>query len=324
MIVVRDGETSPFENAPSHVAIGVFDGLHLGHQKVIETLLTLDVGQGVPTVVTFDPHPALVLAPARAPRLLQTLDQRLEGLEALGVEQVRLLTFGPELAKRSAHEFIQHVIVDELHAGAVLVGKDFRFGHDRLGDVALLRREGGVSGFEVYEAPTYGEPRWSSTLVRTALDAGDLDTANAVLGRPFVLRGAVEHGDARGRDLGFATANMALMAHQAIPQIGIYAGAARSDDGTWHAAAISIGTRPQFYDDGALLVEVHLPDFSGDLYGEQLDIAFLVRLRGEMKFEDVDALVAQIAVDVEQTRQIFKKFTPSESVLLELITGQRR
>ncbi len=264
------------------------------------------------------------MAPQRAPRLLQTLDQRLEGLEALGVEQVRLLTFGPELAKLSAEEFIQRVLVDELRVGEVLVGKDFRFGHDRQGDIASLRREGALLGFGVYEAPTYGAPRWSSTLVRTALDAGDLDTARTMLGRPFVLRGEIAHGDGRGGELGFPTANMALMAHQAVPQIGIYAGAARTSDATWHAAAISIGTRPQFYEDGQLLVEVHLPDFHADLYGQPLDVAFLARLRGEMKFEDVDALVAQIAVDVEQSREIFKKFSPLESLLLEWITGQRR
>jgi riboflavin kinase/FMN adenylyltransferase len=324
MIVVRDGEPSPFSDRPSRVAIGVFDGLHLGHQKVIETLLTLDGATEVPTVVTFDPHPALVLAPERAPRLLQTLDQRLEGLEALGVEQVRLLTFGPELAKLSAEEFVRRVLIEELHAVEVLVGKDFRFGHDRQGDVGTLRREGSASGFGVYEAPTYGAPRWSSTSVRDSLDRGDLDTANAVLGRPFVLRGDVEHGDARGGVLGFPTANLALMTHQAIPQTGIYAGAARTIDGAWHAAAISIGTRPQFYDDGPLLVEVHLPDFSGDLYDQRLDVAFLARLRGEMAFEDVDALVAQIGVDVEDSREIFKKFSPRESLLLEWITGQRR
>jgi riboflavin kinase/FMN adenylyltransferase len=324
MIVVRDGEISPFKDRGAHVAIGVFDGLHLGHQRVIEQLLSLDAHGGVPTVVTFDPHPALVLVPDRTTRLLQTLEQRLEGLEALGVEQVRLLTFGRELAQLSAEAFIQRVLIDELHAVEVLVGMDFRFGHDRRGDVAMLRREGEALGFALDEAPTFGEPRWSSTLVRTALDRGDIDEANAVLGRPFVLRGDVEHGDARGRDLGYATANIALAPHQAIPQIGIYAGAARIADGTWHAAAISVGTRPQFYEHGAVLVEVHLPDFSGDLYGQVLDVAFLARLRPEMTFADVEALVAQIGVDVEQTREIFKKFSPSQSVLLELITGQRR
>jgi riboflavin kinase/FMN adenylyltransferase len=324
MIVVRDAEPSPFRERTSHVAIGVFDGLHLGHQKVIETLLAFDARSEVPTVVTFDPHPALVLVPERTTRLLQTLDQRLEGLEALGVEQVRLVTFGPDLAKLSAEAFVQRVLVDELHAVKVLVGKDFRFGHDRQGDVATLRHEGAQLGFAVYEAPTYGEPRWSSTLVRTALDRGDLETANAVLGRPFVLRGGVEHGDARGGELGFPTANMALDTHQAIPQVGIYAGAARTNDGLWHAAAISIGTRPQFYEDGPLLVEVHLPDFNADLYDQRLDVAFLARLRGEMTFEDVDGLVAQIALDVEQSREIFKKFSPFDSLLLEWITGQRR
>ncbi len=323
MIVVRDGEGSAFEGRSSKVAIGVFDGLHLGHQKVIETLLHLE-REGVSTVVTFDPHPALVLAPEHPLRLLQTLEQRLEGLEVLGVEQVRLVTFGAEFARRSAEDFIERVLVDELHAADVLVGRDFRFGHDRQGDVDTLRREGASLGFDVHEAPTYGVPRWSSTGVRTALLEGDLDEVTAILGRPFVLRGVVEHGDARGRELGFATANLALAPHQAIPEIGIYAGAARTSDGTWHAAAISIGTRPQFYDDGALLVEVHLPDFSADLYDVALDVAFLARLRGEMKFEDVDALVAQIADDVEQTRVIFKKFSRHESRLLEWISGQRR
>lgn len=324
MIVVRDAQRSPLEGRHTRVAIGVFDGLHLGHQRVIERLLALDGDDSVSTIVTFDPHPAQVLAPERAPRLLQTLEQRLAGLEALGVEQVRLLTFGPELAKQSADEFVRRVLVDELHATHVLVGKDFRFGRDRQGDVATLEREGASLGFTLHEAPTYGEPRWSSTVVRSALASGDLQSANAVLGRPFVLRGHVEHGDARGRDLGFATANLGLAPHQAIPEIGIYAGAARTEDGAWHAAAISIGTRPQFYEDGALLVEVHLPDFSGDLYGQALDVAFLERLRGEMKFDDVNALVAQIGVDVAQTREIFKKFSTSGSLLLELITGQRR
>ncbi len=323
MIVVRDTESAAFEGRTTKVAIGVFDGLHLGHQKVIETLLALE-GEGLATVVTFHPHPALVLAPEHPLRLLQTVEQRLEGLELLGVEQVRLLTFGPKLARQSAQEFIQRALVDELHAVDVLVGRDFRFGHDRQGDVDTLRRAGASRGFVVHEAPTYGVPRWSSTAVRSALAEGELAAANVILGRPFVLRGDVEHGDARGRDLGFATANMALGEHQAIPQIGIYAGAARTADGQWHAAAISIGTRPQFYDDGPLLVEVHLPDFSADLYGQQIDVAFLERLRGEITFADVDALVAQIGRDVEQTRVIFKKFSPRDARLLEWITGQRR
>lgn len=320
MIVVRDGETSKLSSRDSVIAIGVFDGLHLGHQAVIDMLLHLD-GQrakdAVPTIVTFDPHPALVLAPERELRLIGTLDQRLEGFEALGIEQVRVVTFDQDLAHESASDFIGRVLAGELHAWEIVVGEDFRFGHDREGDVALMSAEGQRYGFGVYEAPTFGEPRWSSTAVREALEAGDIDSASATLGRPFVLRGRVEHGDARGGELGFATANVATEALQLVPLRGIYAGAARTPDRTWRPAAISIGTRPQFYDDGPLLVEVHLPGYEGDLYDASLDVAFLQRLRAEAVFSDVDALVAQIGRDVEQTLEIFKKLSPLGSALLE-------
>src|SRR5580692_1717105 len=187
MIVVRDGETSELADCDSVIAIGVFDGLHLGHQAVIDMVLHLD-GQrakdAVPTIVTFDPHPALVLAPERELRLLGTLEQRLEGFEALGIEQVRVVTFDEELASESASDFVGRVLAGELHAWEIVVGEDFRFGHDRSGDVALLSAEGQRFGFGVYEAPSFGEPRWSSTAVRKALDAGDVTTATSLLGRP--------------------------------------------------------------------------------------------------------------------------------------------
>jgi riboflavin kinase/FMN adenylyltransferase len=320
MIVVRDGETSKLSDFDSVIAIGVFDGLHRGHQAVIEMLLHLDgerARDAVPTIVTFDPHPALVLAPERELRLLGTLEQRLEGFEALGIEQVRVVTFDEELASESASDFVGRVLAGELHAWEIVVGEDFRFGHDRCGDVALLSAEGQRYGFGVYEAPTFGEPRWSSTAVREALEVGDLDSANATLGRPFVLRGRVVHGDARGGELGFATANLATEALQLVPLEGIYAGAARTPDRTWRPAAISIGTRPQFYDHGPVLVEVHLPVYDGDLYDTTLDVAFLARLRGEAVFTDVAALVDQIGRDVEQTLEIFEKFSPFGSALLE-------
>lgn len=320
MIVVRDGETSKLSTSDSVIAIGVFDGLHLGHQAVIDMLLHLDGARArdaVPTIVTFDPHPAQLLAPDRAPRLLGTLEQRLEGFEALGIEQVRILTFDRTLANESATDFIARVLAGELHAWEIVVGQDFRFGHDRVGDVALLSAEGQRHGFGVYEAPNFGWPRWSSSAVRRALDEGDVTSANEVLGRPFVLRGCVEHGDARGEELGFATANLATAAFQLLPLEGIYAGTAKTTDGIWRPASISIGTRPQFYDDGALLVEVHLPGFDGDLYDTALDVAFLERLRGQEVFADVDALVDQIARDVAQTLEIFKKFSPNSSSLLE-------
>jgi riboflavin kinase / FMN adenylyltransferase len=320
MIVVRDGETSKLSSDDSVIAIGVFDGLHRGHQAVIDMLLHLDgerASDAVPTIVTFDPHPALVLAPERELRLIGTLEQRLEGFEALGIEQVRIVTFDQHLANESAQDFIGRVLAGELHAWEIVVGEDFRFGHNRVGDVALLSEEGQRYGFGVYEAPTFGAPRWSSTAVREALDAGDMASANATLGRPFVLRGRVEHGDARGGELGFATANLATEPLQLVPHEGIYAGAAKTPDGVWRAAAISIGTRPQFYEHGALLVEVHVPGYEGDLYDASIDVAFSTRLRGEQVFSDVDALVTQIGRDVAQTLEIFKKFSTLGSALLE-------
>ncbi len=320
MIVVRDGEASKLSSDDSVIAIGVFDGLHLGHQAVIDMLLHLDgerARDAVPTIVTFDPHPALILAPERAPRLLGTLDQRLEGFEALGIEQVRVITFDRTLADETAADFIGRVLARELHAWEIVVGEDFRFGHNRAGDVALLSAEGQRYGFGVYEAPSFGEPRWSSTAVRHALELGDVAGATALLGRPFVLRGRVEHGDARGGALGFATANVATGPHQLVPLEGVYAGAAKSLDGVWRPAAISIGTRPQFYEDGPLLVEVHVLGYEGDLYDTVLDVAFVQRLRPEAVFSDVDALVAQIGRDVDQTLEIFKKFSSFDKTLLE-------
>ena len=319
MFVLRDGDVSAPSDRPTAAAVGVFDGLHLGHQKVIGQVTEIArEREWSSTVVTFDPHPAWVLAPDRAPRLLGTLDQRLEGLAALGVERVRILHFDQRLASESALEFVERVLVAELHAGAVVVGQDFRFGHERVGDVALLAREGRRRGFDVVAAPIYGAAaRWSSTVVREALLAGDLELATATLGRPFTMRGTVVHGDARGADLGYPTANLALAERQLVPREGIYAGAVRTISRAWWPAAVSIGTRPQFYEDGALLVEVHLPGFAGDLYDAVLDVAFFTRLRGQATFAGVPELVAQISRDVEQTIEIFKKFSPAASTLLE-------
>ncbi len=325
---MRDAETSNVSDRPSCVAIGVFDGLHRGHQRVLSLLLDLVKARArneIATVVTFDPHPARVLAPDHAPQLIATIDQRLEGLAALGVEQVRVLTFSHELAGLTPEEFVTRVLVNELRVGAVLIGRDFRFGHARAGDVNTLQAMGAKLGFDVEAVPsfgaphpgsTFGTPRWSSTAVRSALGFGEVEAAKEMLGRPFALRGVVEHGDARGGALGYPTANVLGGAHQLIPELGIYAGAARTPDGQWRAAAISVGTRPQFYEDGPLLVEVHLPGYAGNLYGEELDVAFLTRLRGEQKFEGVSELVAQIGRDVDQTVAIFEKFTPQDSRLL--------
>jgi riboflavin kinase / FMN adenylyltransferase len=315
MKVLHDDDAT--SNEPSVVAIGVFDGLHLGHQAVLAQLVELARQfDATPTVVTFDPSPASVLAPDRAPRQLATIDQRLEGLDTLGVRQVRVLTFSQELASESARDFIERVLVQDLHARCVLVGEDFHFGHNREGTLSLLREVGAVSGFDVVAAPTHGEgARWSSSAVRRALESGDLAEARRVLGRPFVLHGLVEHGDNRGEALGFPTANVRVAKEQALPAEGVYAGATFLE-GVWWAAAISIGTRPQFYEDGALLVEVHVVGFAGQLYGLTLDVVFLARLRDQTTFDSVDELIAQIGQDVEKSQQIFDAESLDEAILL--------
>jgi riboflavin kinase/FMN adenylyltransferase len=316
MIVRHDGEPDTSSD-PSVVAIGVFDGVHRGHQAVLEQLVELARSyHALATVVTFDPSPASVLAPDRAPQLLETIDQRLEGFEQLGIDQVRVLTFSKALASESAMEFIDGVLVNELHARCVVVGEDFHFGHNREGTLATLRAAGAERGFDVVAAPTHGDDeRWSSTSVRRALAQGNLERAALILGHPFTLRGAVIHGDERGGALGFPTANLRLAEHQALPLEGVYAGAVDLD-GAWRAAAISVGRRPQFYRDGELLVEVHLVDFDGNLYDQVLDVVFLARLRGQRTFANEAELSEEIGRDVAQTQQIFAEFSKNAAKLL--------
>jgi riboflavin kinase/FMN adenylyltransferase len=310
-------DADPTSNEPSVVAIGVFDGLHRGHQAVIAQLIELSRKyDATASVVTFDPSPASVLAPERAPRQLATIDQRLEGFATLGVDQVRVLTFSRELSRESARDFIDRVLVHDLAARCVLVGEDFHFGHNREGNLALLRAVGLERGFDVVAAPTHGDgARWSSSAVRNALSAGDVDEARRVLGHPFTLRGVVAHGDNRGVALGFPTANLSVADDQALPAEGVYAGATFIDD-TWWPAAISVGTRPQFYEDGALLVEVHVVGYEGLLYDRTLDVVFLSRLREQSTFSTIDELVAQIGRDVAKTQQLFERESFEESKLL--------
>ncbi len=325
MIILRDGEADVTSKGPSAVTIGVFDGLHLGHQAVIGEMIRLARRHGaLATVVTFDPPPAAVLAPRRAPQLLATLEQRLEGLANLQVEQVRVLRFDREIVNETASHFIGRVLVKDLKTCCVVVGEDFHFGHDRQGTVATLREAGVASGFAVDAAPLYGDgERFSSTAVRRALAAGDLDAAARVLGRPFSLRGEVVHGDQRGESLGFRTANLAVAPEQALPGEGVYAGATHLM-GRWWPAAISVGRRPQFYPHGALLVEAHVLGYDGDLYDERLDVVFLERLRDQGTFVDVTALADQIGRDVVKTEAIFEQFTEGDAKLLGWIFGQRR
>ena len=317
MIVVHDADAR-IDETPSVVTIGVFDGLHRGHQRVIDQVVSRAHDIGVlASVITFDPHPAEVLDPEHAPLLLGTLDQRLEGLEALGIDRVRILDFDHHVSHERAEHFVERVLVGELGSLEVVVGQDFRFGQAREGDVELLSTEGERWGFLVSPSVLFGDgQRWSSTAVRRALAEGDVARAGVILGRPFVLRGEVIHGDARGTDLGYPTANVVVASRQELPETGIYAGAARLPDGRWWPAAISVGTRPQFYEDGVLLVELHVVGYGGDLYGAKLDVAFLSRLRGEHVFADVAALVTQIERDVVASVGVFTNFSSTTSVLL--------
>jgi riboflavin kinase/FMN adenylyltransferase len=305
--VVTDLQACPRPPGGTVVTIGVYDGVHLGHRALIARVQAMATGLGAATaVVTFDRHPATVVRPDSAPKLLTDLQQRLELLAATGLDCAVVLTFDDQRSRETAEDFVREVLVDCLHARAVVVGHDFHFGHGRGGNVPLLQRMGAELGFDVLGIMLEGDEHdvVSSTRIRRLLEAGDVAAAVALLGRPHEVRGVVGRGDQRGRDLGFPTANVAVPAEVLLPADGIYAGwYERPRAGTVHAAAISVGRRPTFYDDAAAsLLEAYLLDFDGNLYGEEARVRFVARLRGEVRFDSVDALVAQMARDVEDTR----------------------
>jgi riboflavin kinase/FMN adenylyltransferase len=309
MEVLRDMAACPVPVAGSAVTIGAFDGVHLGHRAVIEEVRRRASILGCPTaVVTFDRHPAAVVRPESAPKLLTDTDQKLERLAVAGVDYTLVLHFDEDRSHESAEDFVNEVLVGCLRARLVVVGEDFHFGRNRGGNVELLRRMGPSLGFEVEGLTLIPIPGFegpvSSTAVRRSLEAGDVVTANRLLGRPHEVRGVVEQGDGRGgKVLGFPTANVAVPAEIQLPADGIYAGWYARPDGSTHAAAISIGRRPTFYPEGGpLMLEAYLLDFDGDLYGERAVVRFVSRLRGEERFESADALVAQMNKDVEAAR----------------------
>jgi riboflavin kinase/FMN adenylyltransferase len=300
---------------PSVVTIGAYDGVHLGHQVVVGKVRELAAARRLTTVVvTFDRHPATVVRPTSAPKLLCDLDQKLELLAATGVDATYLIRFDAERATETAEEFVDEVLVDCLNARTVVVGEDFHFGYERGGDVALLRQMGATRRFEVeglalvdaHAQVPVDASNVSSTAIRRLLGDGDVAAAAALLGRPHEVRGIVETGDRRGRDLGYPTANLAIATEILLPANGIYAGWFERADGSVAATAINLGHRPTFYDrpEGAPLLECHLLDFSGDLYGELVKVRFVERLRGEERFDSVEALVAQMQDDCDRTRRL--------------------
>lgn len=296
----------PADLGPTAVVIGNFDGVHLGHQHVLARARDLaDERRLTLVAVTFDPHPMAVLRPEHAPVMLTSVEQRAELLAAAGADAVLALPFDKDMAGWSPDEFAQRVLVEGLHTAVCVVGANFRYGCKAAGDVACLRAYGAEHGFGAEGIALDGGPQvWSSTYIRTCLASGDVAGAAEALGRPYAVRGVVVKGDQRGRELGFPTAN--VPATTAAPADGVYAGwLTRRDTGDTYPAAISVGTNPTF--DGVVgrRVESYVIDRTDlELYGVEVEVAFVERLRGMVAFDSVDALVTQMNADVDRTREL--------------------
>ncbi len=287
------------------VTIGVFDGVHRGHQQIVGRAVAKARALGVPSVVlTFDPHPSEVVRPGSHPPMLTGQRYRADLLEQLGVDVVCVLPFTREFSRLSPEGFVHEVLVEHLHASAVVVGENFHYGARAAGDIASLSASGRRFGFSVEGVELLGsaDTTWSSTYVRSCVLAGEVEQAALALGREHRVEGVVVRGDRRGRELGYPTANLQPLPWSAVPADGVYAG--RLVRGAEQLpAAISIGTNPTF-EGLERRVEAFVLDWSGDLYGEQVGLAFTARLRETLRFDGVEALVEQMARDVARTREL--------------------
>lgn len=295
----------PAQNRPRAVAIGNFDGVHLGHARLLEACVAAARARDlVPTALSFDPHPAAVVSPHGAPPRIQTAASRRRRLREIGIEELVSLRFDAAVARLSPAEFVDQALVDGVHARCVVVGQGFRFGAGRAGDVETLRGLG-TNRFDTLEAPTLkdGGERVSSSRIRAALSRGDLDEVRRFLGRPYEIEGSVVHGDHRGRGIGFPTANVDLDGVSALAR-GVYAADAfiEGEGAPWRAA-VNLGVRPTFEGVEARL-EAHLAGFDGDLYGRRLRLVFLTRLRDERRFDSPDALKTQLRDDVNAALEV--------------------
>jgi len=297
---------APRIDRPVALTIGNFDGVHQGHQAMLARVVAAArARECLASVLTFEPHPRELFAPAAAPTRLTSLREKLELLGAYGVEHVHVQRFSRAFAALTPEEFVRRILVDALGARWVLVGDDFRFGARRAGDLAALRDAARAHGFEVEAMPSVDldDVRVSSSAVRDALARGDLSRARALLGRPYSISGRVVHGDKRGRELGFATANVQLK-HNRPPLAGIFAVRVHGvADHARHGVA-SLGVRPTVTSDGRPTLEVHLFDFSGDLYRRHLRVDFIQKIRDEEKYPDLETLKAQIARDCDAARAV--------------------
>jgi len=309
--IINDLSTAAFPGERTVATIGAYDGVHLGHQAVIDHVRRLAAQRSARSVlVTFDKHPATVVRPESAPLLLTDAEQRLELLARTGLDAVALIPFDEQQASESPEAFVQRVLVDCLAVSAVVIGEDFHFGRDREGNVELLGKVGLEADFDVEPLELMSredgidEPV-SSTAIRRALAGGDISRANDMLGHPFEVRGVVQQGDQRGRLLGFPTANVEVPSRICLPADGVYAGRYERANGEVHDCAINLGRRPTFYEHAQTsLLEAHLLDFEGDLYEESAKVRFTHFLRSERKFDGVEALIEQLRADIESARTL--------------------
>lgn len=291
---------------PTVLTLGVFDGLHLGHQLIMKTVVErARAANAVPTVITFEPHPRAVLHPESAPPLLQTLDQKIEAMGVLGIEQTIVIHFDKAFSEIRAEAFLREVVVDRLHAKEVYLGRGFFFGHNREGNIDLLRKVSERLGFFADEVPEVRlrGTRIGSTRIRELLSQGRVNLARRMLGRPYGVEGPVVRGAQRGINLGFPTANIRPH-NRVIPHGGVYV-TATLIEGRWRRSVTNIGTRPTFGDATEPSVETFVMNWSGDLYGDVVRVRFLHRLRDERKFGSIDELKSQIQQDVARAERYF-------------------
>lgn len=294
--------------APAAVTIGTFDGVHLGHRVILEHVRSAARAiQGQAVVITFDPHPRLVLQPGSSLQLLQTLDEKISSLRAAGIDQLLVVPFTPAFAQKTSAQFIQEVLVQTVAAKQLVIGYDHRFGAGRGGGLDELRVAGEQHGFGVEEIPAQqiDEANVSSTRIRTLLQAGQVQDAAHLLGYDYELSGMVVRGQQLGRQLGYPTANLHIAdPHKLLPALGIYVVEVQLPDGHTQGGLLSIGTNPTVSAAGSVSVEVFVIDYAGDLYDQILRVSLLARLRPEAKFANLDALVAQMQADERQARQL--------------------
>lgn len=312
-VATRKAVVDAIGNRRCIVTIGAYDGVHLGHRTVIGQVRARAAELGVASaVVTFDRHPASVVRPESAPKLLTDPEQKLELLASTGVDATVVVPFDAAQSTEAPADFVGRVLIEALEVRGIIVGEDFHFGYKRGGNVQLLRELASQHDYEVMpvrlvsRADGVDEPV-SSTAIRRALAGGDVQRAAEMLGRDHEVRGAVIAGDQRGRTIGFPTANVQIDASICLPADGVYAATVTLADGSRHAAAVNLGRRPTFHERAEhSLLEAHLLDYSGDLYGQRVRVAFRAFLRGERKFSGIEELKSQLVVDIDHVRTALK------------------